>query len=68
MIRYIVITSDKKENKRYGIAALSGTEYVDRIEDIVLTLEETVKLAALLQDNGVSTEHFRDVVYDYLAG
>ncbi len=66
MIRYIVTISENKGNKRYGIAAMAEERYVDRLEDIVPTFEETVKLAALLQKGGVSAEHFREVVEDYL--
>ncbi len=67
MIRYIVTISDNREDMRYGIAAMAEERYVDRLENIVPTFEETVKLAALLQKGGVSAEHFRDVVEDYLA-
>ncbi len=69
MVRYIVTTVDDNSDRvKYGIAAMSGTKYADMLEDIVPSLEETIHLAALLQENGVATEHFRDVVEDYLAG
>ena len=41
---------------------------MDQIDDVALTLEETMRLVSLLQDNGVAPEHFRDVVEDYLSG
>ncbi len=68
MVRYIVTTADDSGRVKYGIAAMSGTKYADMLEDIVPSLEETIHLAALLQENGVAAEHFHDVVEDYLAG
>ncbi len=67
MIRYIITTSDDWESTRYGIAVIMDNEYVDRLDDIVPTFEETAELAAMLQEGGVAAEHFRDVVEDYLA-
>lgn len=52
---------------QYGIAAVCGRSELDSIDDISPTFEETAGLAALLQENGVAAEHFRDVVEDYLA-
>ena len=42
-------------------------EQMDSIDDIASSLEETMMLAAFLQENGVAAVHFRDVVEDYLA-
>ncbi len=66
MIRYIVTAVNDSECVKYGIAAMVGTEYKEKFNDIVPTYEETLHLAALLQENGVAIEHFRDVVEDYL--
>lgn len=67
MVHYIVIKSEAATGLRYGIAAVCGRSELDSIEDIAPTFEETAGLAALLQENGVAAEHFRDVVEDYLA-
>jgi len=67
MIRYIAIATKESDRVKYGIAVMSGRECRDKLDDITTTLEEVIHLAALLQDNGVSSLHFRDVVEDYLA-
>ncbi len=68
MVRYIVTTVNDSDRVKYGITAMLETKYADMLEDIVPSLEETIHLAALLQENGVAAEHFHDVVEDYLAG
>ena len=67
MVHYIVTKSEADERTQYGIAAVCGQTELDSIDDIAPTFEETASLAALLQDNGVAAEHFRDIVEDYLA-
>ena len=68
MVRYIVTEQARAERSQYGIAAITERKRVDQIDDVALTLEETMRLVSLLQDNGVAPEHFRDVVDDYLSG
>lgn len=67
MVHYIVTKSEAAAGVQYGIAAVCGRSELDSIDDILPTFEETAGLAALLQENGVAAEHFRDVVEDYLA-
>ena len=64
MVHYIVIKSEAAGRTQFGITAVCGQTGLD---DIAPTFEETARLAALLSENGVAAEHFRDVVEDYLA-
>nr|WP_297175513.1 DUF6514 family protein [uncultured Agathobaculum sp.] len=68
MVHYIVTKSQAAEGTQYGITAVCGQAEFDSIADIAPTFEETARLAALLQENGVAVEHFRDIVEDYLVG
>lgn len=68
MIQYVVTEQKSGERVKYGIAAVTGRECLDRLEDVGATMQETIHLVALLQTNGVAAEHFRDVVHDYFAG
>ncbi|MBS6640523.1 MAG: hypothetical protein KH295_05665 [Clostridiaceae bacterium] len=67
MVHYIVTKTKAAERTQYGITAVRGQAELDSIDDIAPTFEETARLAALLQENGVAAEHFRDIVEDYLA-
>ena len=67
MIHYIVTKNAAADRTRYGITAVCEQTELDSIDDIAPTFEETARLAALLSENGVAAEHFRDVVEDYLA-
>ena len=67
MIHYIVTKNAAADRTRYGITAVCEQTELDSIDDIAPTLEETAALAALLQENGVSAAHFRDIVEDYVA-
>ena len=67
MVHYIVTKTKAAERTQYGITAVRGQAELDSIDDIAPTFEETARLAAVLQDNGVAAEHFRDIVEDYLA-
>lgn len=67
MVRYIVTKGKADGREQYGIAVMREQEQVDSIDDIASTLEETLMLAAFLQENGVADVHFRDIVEDYLA-
>lgn len=67
MVRYIVTEHSTSERVYYGIAAMMEGKRIDKIDNIVLRMEEAILLADLLQHNGVASEHFRDVVEDYVA-
>lgn len=67
MVRYIVTKGKADGRERYGIAVMGEQVQLDNIDDITSTLDETMMLAAFLQENGVAAVHFRDVVEDYLA-
>ena len=67
MVHYIVTKSEAAGRTQFGITAVCGQTGLDSIDDIAPTFEETARLAALLSENGVAAEHFRDVVEDYLA-
>lgn len=67
MVWYVVTESEKAGKLRYGIAAVQGDDRLDWIVDAAPSLGETVRLAAMLQQNAVSIAHFRDVVQDYIA-
>ncbi len=67
MVRYIVTEHSASEQVYYGIAVMMEGKKIDKIDNIVLQMEEAILLADLLQSNGVALEHFRDVVEDYIA-
>lgn len=67
MVRYMVTKGKADGREQYGIAVIGEQEQIDSIDDIATSLEETMMLAAFLQENGVAAVHFRDVVEDYLA-
>lgn len=67
MVRYMVTKGKADGREQYGIAVMGEREQMDSIDDIASSLEETMLLAAFLQENGVAAVHFRDVVEDYLA-
>ena len=67
MTRYMVVERTERDKTQYGIAAACDGAGFDRLDDIVPTMEEAVRLAALLSQNGVAFEHFRDVVEDQVA-
>ena len=67
MVHYIVTKSAAAGRTQSGITAVCGQTELDSIDDIAPTFEETAMLAALLRENGVAAEHFRDIVEDYLA-
>ena len=66
MVRYIVTKEKTSGKEQYGITVMEDEEE-DSIADIAPSFEETARLAAYLQENGVAAVHFRDVVEDYLA-
>ncbi len=66
MLQYMVMHHHKAQQITYGIALLDNGAEVDSISDILPNLQQTVSLAAMLQEHGVAAEHFRDVVADYL--
>ena len=67
MVCYVVTKGKADGREQYGIAVMGEHEQVDSIDDVASSLEETMMLAAFLQENGVAAVHFRDVVEDYLA-
>lgn len=67
VVRYVVTKGKADGREQYGIAVMGEQEQVDSIDDVASSLEETMMLAAFLQENGVAAVHFRDVVEDYLA-
>ena len=67
MTHYIIIEQLALDRTRYGVAAVGEQGYVDRIDDVALTMEEAVRLTGLLAENGVAAEHFHDVIEDHLA-
>lgn len=67
MVFYVVTQWQCADQTRYGIAAVEGDRLVDQLDDVALTQEETIRLAARLQQGGVSAEHFRDIVEDQIA-
>ena len=44
MVRYIVTEQARAERTQYGIAAITERKRVDQIDDVALTLEETMRL------------------------
>ena len=67
VVRYVVTKGKADGREQYGIAVMGEQEQVDSVDDVASSLEETMMLAAFLQENGVAAVHFRDVVEDYLA-
>ena len=66
MLQYMVMQHHEAQQITYGIALLDNGAEMDSISDILPNLQQTVSLAAMLQEHGVAAEHFRDVVADYL--
>lgn len=66
MVHYLLTEHTVSGRRCYGITAVSEERVVDALEDVFPDFGETARLAALLQENGVAAEHFRDVVSDYL--
>ena len=67
MVRYVVIEQRQNNRVQYGIAAYDSTTVVISLNDIAETYEETLRLSVMLQEHGVSAEHFSDIIEDYLA-
>ena len=68
MVHYIVTRTKAAERTQYGITAVRGQAELDSIDDIAPTFEETARLAALLQENGVAADPSRNMGENYLAG
>lgn len=66
MTRYLVTKCSRSGAEQYGITVMEGQDEMDSVDDIASSLQETLSLAAFLQENGVAAVHFRDVLEDWL--
>lgn len=51
----------------YGIVLQEGEQVLDQIGDVCVDAEQTERLVSILNQNEVSSVHFRDVIYDLVS-